>query len=194
MYLNANRLSYGEAREFGNYINDIKLGLFQYPDTTTHSAPLLDLKLNLPVNAINTLYLTGIVAAPETVLVTEEIPSHTDSVVGIRFVNLSPGSNPVNIRLSTDTTWNLVSGLAYKSPSPFSNYPVVAAINSYTFQFRDAVTGVILKSYTLNGINKGTGLNTSANPWRYHNVTIVLIGAAGGTGADAQRTILINNY
>ena len=195
LYLNANSIPYGEAREFGNYINEVKLGLFQYPDTTSHNAPLIDVKLNLSVNTINTLYLTGTVALPETVFVIDEIPIHSDSVVGIRFVNLSPGSNPVNIRLSTDTTRNLVDALAYKGVSSFGDFPVTAAVANYTFQFQDAVTGAILDSYDMNGIDNGTGNNiNSSNPWRYKNVTLALRGTVGGTGVNAQKVMLINNY
>ena len=197
-YLTARQLPYGSynaaINEFGNHSGLVKIGLFQYPDTSAHSSPLYNLSINLQPNSIHTLFLTGMVGAPDTLLTTDILPVHTDSAAGIRFVNLSSGSNPVNITLSTSTSTNEISGLAYKGISSFKNYPVIASVSSYTFQFRDAGTNIVLGSYTMNGINNGTGTNTSANQYRFRNVTIALIGAPGGSGANAQKTLLINNY
>lgn len=44
----------------------------------------------------------------------DTIVSHTDSVIGIRFINLSPNSTPLDITLLTSSAPNEVSSLDYK--------------------------------------------------------------------------------
>lgn len=199
-YKNAQKLSYGSysstVNVFGSFSGATNLTLYQIPDTMPHSIPLYNLALSLPVASIHTLFLTGLATAPDTLFTTDQPPYHSaaDSTVGVRFVNLSPGSNPVNITLSTSTTVNEFNNITYKGLSTFKNYPAISSVSSYTFQFRDATTNAVIASFTMSGINNGTGTNTSTNNYRWRNVTIALIGSPGGAGTAAQKTLLINNY
>lgn len=197
IYSNAQSLNYGSyssgSNEFGGYSGNVRLGLFQYPDTTAGSMPLFLLNLNMPVSSMHSLYLIGTTSAPDTTWTTDLPPLHLDSSVGVRFVNLSPGSNPVNVVLSTGMA-NEFSSLAYKKVTAFKSYPAVSSISSYTFQFIDAPTNAVLASYTMRGINNGTGSNRSTNQYRYKNVTIALIGLPAGTGSNAQKVLQINNW
>jgi len=126
-------------------------------------------------NAVYTLFLHGPVAASEGFIVKENIPYRTDSTAGIRFINLSPNSTPLNITLSTSTSVNEVSNLAYKQYTEFKTYP--ALYNStYTFQVRDATTqapAAPRASFTFDA---------TSIP-RFANVTLVIRGMVGTTPA-----------
>jgi len=130
---------------------------------------------------IYSLFLTGSIAAPEAVLVKEALPYRTDSTAGIRFINLSPNSTPLNITLSTTPTVNEVSNLGYKAYTEFKTY--AGLYNSaYTFQVRAANNpNVVLTTFALT---------TSTVP-RFASITVVIRGMVGVSPAIG--TIRVNN-
>lgn len=192
-YQTAQQISFGSYKEFGNYSGTINLSLSQIIDTT-HT--LFNGVVNLPQNAIQTLFLTGTTTLPESFQTTDTLSYHnpTDSTVGVRFVNLSPGSNPISVNISGNSNGSEIASLVYKNITSFKNYPATSAVSSYVFQIRDAGSGTLLGTFTMSGINNGTGTNTSNNVYRYRNVTIALKGLPGGSGNNAQGTFLISNY
>lgn len=199
-YVNAQKLSYGtyspSVNVFGSYRDVTNLSLYQMPDTVPHSSPIYNLEVDLSVGTIHTLFLTGTISSPDTMFTEDHPPYHpiTDSSVGVRFVNLSPGSNAISVNLIGISNGLAVNSLPYKGITDFINYPVISSVSSYTFQFKDAVTGSLIGSYSMSGINNGTGTNIQTNAYRFKNFTIALIGLPGGTGSGIQKTILINNY
>ncbi|MFI5163364.1 MAG: DUF4397 domain-containing protein [Sphingobacteriales bacterium] len=192
-YRTAQQIANYNSLEFGNYSGDVQLALSQITDTT-HT--VFKGIVSLPKNTIQTLFITGTVAAPESFQTTDKPLYHApaDSTAGIRFVNLSPGSNPVSVDIIGNANGSEVTSLAYKNVTAFKNYAATYNIASYIFEFRDAASGALLGTYTLNGVNNGTGKNTSTNLVRWKNITIALKGSPGGTGTAAQGTFLINNY
>lgn len=193
-YWQANILYYGTyysyINEFGLKPGNTALTLYEYPDTTAKSNPLYKLHLDMANGSVHTLFLTGLVDSPDSLFTTDYPPYHPpgDSSVGVRVVNLSPGSNPVNITLSTSPGVAEFSGITYKGITPFKNYPATAGISSYDFQFWDATDGTLLGEYVMNGINNGS-VNNNRNYYRYRNVTLVLEGLPG-----SNDILLINNY
>lgn len=188
-YKSALQIGYGGYSELSSYSGMVPLSLSPITDT---SLSLWSGTLNLPINSINSLFLTGTDTLHiETLITTDNPPYHpaTDSTMSVRFVNLSPGSGPVNVTLSTSTGVNEFDNIAYKGITAFKNYPAIASVSSYSFQFWDAGTNALLASYTMNGVNNGSGSNTANNSWRYRNFTIMLKGLPG-----AQSASLINNY
>ncbi|MCS3800119.1 hypothetical protein [Niastella sp. OAS944] len=124
---------------------------------------------------IYSLFVCGQAGSTEGVIIKEDIPYRTDSTAGIRFINLSPNSTPLNITLSTTPTINEVSNLAYKQYTEFKTYP--GFYNSaYTFQIRDA--SAASPSAPLATFS----LTTSTVP-RFSNVTLVIRGLVGTTPA-----------
>jgi len=186
-YSTAQQIGYGSFMEFGSYAGNVPLALSDLSDTTK---AVYNSVVNLPVHTIHSLFLTGMLTAPESFLTTDNLPSHAaaDSSVGIRFVNLSQGSNPVSVNIQGSANGSEVSSLAYKSTTPFKNYSAKGNISSYTFEFRDATTGNLLTSYTMNGINEGV-VDNNPNQFRNRNFTIALNGLPGSQG-----TFLINDY
>lgn len=148
--------------------------------------------LNLLPNAIYSFFLSGPdTAHVDTMLVTDHpLPHDTpDSSVGIRFINLSPGSNPVSINIQGNPNGSEIPSLAYKGVTNFKNYPATSAVSTYIFEFRDAATGTLLTTYEMDGVNYGTNGDTNPNSLRWHNVTIALEDLPG-----QQFTVLINDY
>ena len=120
-----------------------------------------------------TLFLGGTPAATEPILVKENYQNYEDSVMGVRFVNLSPNSTPLNVTLSTSTTTNEFAGVAYKSITDFKLFPATKNITSYVFQVRAAANpNTVLASVTISFSG------TSAIP-RFKNITLVFRGNVG---------------
>lgn len=130
---------------------------------------------------VYSLFLGGIPTAVDAILIKETIPHRTDSTAGIRFINLSPNSTPLNITLSTTPTVNEVSNLAYKSYTEFKTY--AGLYNSaYTFQVRAANNpNTVLTTFAL----------TAAQVPRFANITVVIRGMVGASPAIG--TTRVNN-
>jgi len=115
----------------------------------------------------------------DAVIIKEIIPYRTDSTAGIRFINLSPNSTPLNITLSTSSTVNEVTGLVYKSYTDFKSYPAVYN-SAYTFQVRKA-DGTLLTTFAL----------TASTVPRFANITVVIRGQI--TGSPVIGTTRVNH-
>ena len=180
--------------QFKAYSGEQRLRLFQYPDTTDKDLPLFDLQLNLPVGSMSTLFLTGTVEAPDTYFTRDTIPwfPATDSSMAIRFVNLSPGSDPVSINVTGLANGSEVSSIRYKDITGFRNYAATSSISEYVFEFRDAVSGDFITSYTIAGINELGGDN-GPNIRRYRSFTLALTGEPGGIGDRARAVFLVSH-
>lgn len=189
---NALKLVYGtwsSTYTTGNYSGEQSLAIYHFPDTTAHSTPLMNMTLNLPAGTIHTLFLTGTMSAPDTLFTTDTPPYHppSDSSMGIRFVNLSPGRAPISVNITGNAYGSEVSSLAYKGITGFKNYPATAAISSYSFELRDAATGTLITSIPVTGINSAAN-----NQRRYRNLTLALMGLPGDP--TTLKTTLISAY
>ncbi len=169
-----------------------RVRFFQVPDTTDKDAPLVDLKLELPLGSMHTLFLAGTPDAPDTLLKKEEhIPffPQGDSAMAIRFLNLSKGSNPVSINIRGLADGSEATSLGYKSMSDFKRYGVSLAMEDYVFEFRDASTGTLLTSFTTSGLRE-----VAPNNWVFRSFTLAFISLPGETGFLGPRAYLIKHY
>jgi hypothetical protein len=100
--------------------------------------------------AFNTLFLCGdSVSGYDGIFLNNDNIIHlTDSVLDIRFINLSASSAPVNIALSTTPTANEATGLGCKQITEFKPYPALSRTADMVFELRDA-GDVLITSYTL---------------------------------------------
>lgn len=197
-YAFANTLPYNTFNiyhVFNSYSGMQKLTLYQFPDTLPKSTPLFNLILDLPIGSIHTLFLAGTVSSPDTLFVADHAPYHSllDSVTGIRFINLSPGSSPISVNIQGEADGSEVNSLSYKEITDFKNYAATADVSSYTFEFKDAATGELLATYTATDINNdGTDPSRPVNYWRYRNATLVFLGLPNETGELAQSVLLVD--
>ncbi|HZY35563.1 MAG TPA: hypothetical protein VFE53_02880 [Mucilaginibacter sp.] len=149
----------------------------------TSSSPALTY-YNQPLNAVNmgnySLFLTGASSSQvDAILIKETFTSYADSVCGVRFINLSPGSNPVSVDIQGNPNGSEVSSLAYKAYNSFKQYSSKRTnlSSGYTFEIRDAASGTLITTYTLK-------------PVTFQNITLALTGLASGTPGIQQ----VNNY
>jgi hypothetical protein len=119
------------------------------------------------------LFLAGTsTSAIDNILIKESYTQiYADSVCGIRFINLAPSSNSINVNLQGSANGSEASNLAYKAYSNFKQYPAKMVNASYIFEFRDATTGNLLATYKLS------------TPY-FHNVTLCLNGFGTGVILD----------
>jgi hypothetical protein len=189
-YRNLDILYYGYSKSYNSYSGQLQLGLYQ--DTT--SKPVYNLSLEVPVNTIHTLFLMGTPQEPEQLYTTDQLPYHApaDSVIGIRFVNISRGTAPVSVNLVGQANGSEVQSLSYKGATSFKNYPAGLAISSYKFEFRDQASGTLLDSYTLDGINVPGFNGSSPTTLRNKNFTLVLLGAPNIYSWPLSRVMIVN--
>jgi hypothetical protein len=135
---------------------------------------------------IYTLFLGGSTSASEAILVKENIPVRSDSTAGVRIINLSPGSPEIKVTLATSTTNSEFGNIAYKQLTEFKSFPALSKNTSYTFQFRNAATDVLISSITMSGATLAGFVP------RFRNVTLVLRGLVGGS--PAAGITRVNHY
>ncbi|MHA4811419.1 hypothetical protein ACX0G9_25185 [Flavitalea flava] len=197
-FYTATQLAYkGYAKnqnQFNAYSGSQRIRLFNYPDTLAKDKPLFDLMVDLPVGSISSLFLTGTIDAPDTLLVHDIIPffPRDDSAMGIRFVNLSLGSGAISVNIQGAVNGSEVTSLGYKAITDFNRYAVKSSLADYVFEFRDAASGTLLASYTTDQINNPGGPNP--NLWIYRSFTIALVGKPDGTGDNAPAAFLLSHY
>jgi hypothetical protein len=132
-------------------------------DLTDTAIPILKTNYQLNPGGIYSLFISGSISAPDTIFSKDNIPLYglTDSLTGVRFVNLSEGSNPLSIDIAGNPNMSVLNSLPYKNISVFQSFPAnsTAAANGYAFEFRDGISDSLLVSYPLNiVINKNQTL------------------------------------
>jgi len=153
---------------------------------------MFDGELSLSAGSLYSLYIAGAdTTSPDYLFVQDTVFKRTDSTVGIRFVNLSTGSNPVSVDIKGQANGSVLSSLAYKGITSFISFPANSSISSYIFEFRDAISGNLLTTYTLSGVN--TKSPTTSNIVIFRNLTIALIGQPSG-GKIHQSCIRVNSF
>jgi hypothetical protein len=159
--------------------------------------------LPLKAGKIYSLFLCGTdTTAPDFLFTTDSLPYHapSDSTVGIRFVNLSTGSNPISINLEGTGNGSEVGNLAYKAITGFKNYLSNSSMTNnggYLFVIRDASSGDSLTSFSLSGNGRVVGLadpNIGNNALVFKNVTIAFVGQPGSNVIVPQMAILVEDY
>jgi len=175
-------------------IREQKLIFYKYPFVKGDQS-LYQLTLNPKEGDINTLFVTGTQSQPEHFVVNTKPPYYTvkDSLVGLRFVNLSAGSGPVQVKVSGEglTTAITTNNLAYKGITNYLPIPANSKIGNLLVEFIDQASGQLIANYPLNAV----GGTITDNPWRYRNYTFALKGLPGATNvADVHDVFKINDY
>ncbi len=130
------------------------------------------------------LFLAGDTLGPDTFLLKEQIPTISDSSSnGVRFVNLSAGSQPMTVTIEGNPPSAIeFNNLAYKTASAWNSYTANSSVPGYyNFTLRDLATGDSLISYTWN-----------YTPFRCN--TLVISGSATNPALAPLEIFSINNY
>lgn len=152
---------------------------------------MLKLFFQLPMGTIGSLFVAGTPAVPDTLFI-KDTPVHfpiTDSSMGVRFVNLSGAKIAVNVNLQGQPHGSETTGLHYKGVTEFKKYKAVPSVQRYVFEIRDAASGQLLATNTINN----PGVTATVNQWRYHNFTLVYSGIQGAPG-NLPAAFIVKNY
>lgn len=129
---------------------------------------------------VYSLFLSGIPEAVESIFIKEEnIVPHTENVFGARVINLVKDGVPIIVNVQGSTSGSFADNLAYKAISNFKDVSALDAEGDKVFEFRNAVTGDLITSFTVPGYDMP----------RFRNITLVFAGAAG-----AETVLRVNNY
>jgi len=175
-YSTTQQIGYGSYWEYSIPSNKTPAVVYQISDTNT---AFYKNTLVLQASASYSLFLSGPDTTHIDTLLTQDQPpyhSNSDSTDGIRFINLSPGGNPISVNIEGNPNGSEVSSLAYQSITSFKSYPAILSITQYNFEIRDAVSGDLLTTFTYSVVP-------------FQNVTIVVNGISGETGA-----FIVNNF
>lgn len=195
-YWSAKMIGYGNFQPGYHLSIPVKaqpLALYNYPDTTEKDKPLYTLTLNPNPGDITTLFLSGTLAQPEHLLVTKKPPVYklTDSLVGLRLINLSAGSSPLRVKITGSGVDLSTNNLGYQGFTDYLMLPADSKIGNLLVQFFDQVTGDLLTTYTLSEV----GATLTDNKWRYKNYTLAFYGLPNSTNPSyVQKTLLIDDY
>lgn len=143
---------------------------------TDSSKPYYNSVKNVTMNngEIYTLFLGGDTNNVASQLVKENLPYRADSTAGIRFINLSPGSPNVKVKIAA-TGEVAFDNVAYQQLTEFKSYPATSANTSYRFQVFNANTDELITSINMSGSSLSSFVP------RFRNVTLVLRGIVGGS-------------
>lgn len=191
---NGNIYDLAMNNKFNAYSGTQQLAMFEYPDTLAHHSPVFNLTIDLPAGTIYSLFLTGTLAAPDTLFTRDSPPYHrsADSSMGIRFVNLVPGSMNVRVNLLGQPNGSEVSSLAYKGITAFKHYEVKKGLDEYIFEFRDATTNNLLATHRIDVRNQLYGTSMQ-NLFRDKNYTLAFYGVPGSSGPDQLAVQILDN-
>jgi hypothetical protein len=143
-------------------------------------------------NGLYSLFIAGDSTTTEAILIDDNnrpfIPNDiiykcTDSVVNVRFINLSPNSVPVKVKINGAAA-NLVDNLPYKGISTWMTFNAIASSTNYSLQIRDAATDALIASYTF----------TANATKRFKNVTLMIRGKQGTNSGTFAFGITEVNY
>jgi hypothetical protein len=160
--------------------------------------------LNFKAASLYSLFITGTdTTNPDFLFVQDALSVIKDSAVGIRFVDLSTGSNPISINLEGNSIGSEVSNLSYKGITNFKQYINNSTTSDYLFVVRDATTGDSLTQFDFQiagSINNGNGLTDPSNSpnngtlLTFRNVTLAIYGSENSLSNNPLSTMLIDNY
>ncbi|MEN0057158.1 MAG: DUF4397 domain-containing protein, partial [Mucilaginibacter sp.] len=122
-----------------------------YDAANKTAAPYFNEKMQIENAGRYSLFLAG--ASPaniDAIQIKDNYTAYTDSLCGVRFINLSPNSPKLSVNVTGAANGSTVTGIAYKEYSDFVKFPAKRANSSYSFEIRNAATGEVIRSYDIS--------------------------------------------
>ena len=170
--VNTNPLALGNVINYFNAYTGDRTAAFV---NATSGAAVFSDKITLKQNTAYSLCLVGATATPSFLLLTDSLAQPASGMAGLRFVNLSPDDQPVDLAVSGGAT--IAANKHFKEFTPFQS----VSGKTYNFEIRKAGTTTVLA--TMNSVTINSG----------YAYTIYLQGLAASTGADKLTGTLITN-
>ena len=160
-------------------------------DTTT---VLLRETVSFGEGEIHSLFLTGSGENIEPVIFQDfPLSFATDSIMGIRFVNLSPDSGMVTVSREGEMV-AISNDLDFKMASDFNEFSATREAGVYTFEFRDA-NGELLASTNFDPLPLPRFSFDRPQQRVFRNITFVLVGMRDdGTGTSTLSVRMVDNF
>jgi len=197
-------VQYGGGHEYSPKIgNDTVYVIQNNSDTSDFNSKTDDLLffgvLPLEKAGIYSLFLCGAdTSSPDYLFSKDSLPnySQTDSVMGIRFVNVSATAGEISINLEGSANGSEVTALPYKGITQFKQYTCNSNTQEYIFVVRNAITGDSLTEFDFNGGNTGYGLYDpiSYNQMTFRNATVVVYGSMTNANFPLTTTLIDNFF
>jgi len=175
------QIGYGSFYEYSVSGSKSAATIYQVSDTLE---PFYKGIVNLQPYGVYSLFLSGAdTNHVDTLLTLDNPPYHpnTDSTCGVRFINLSAGSQPLSVNLVDNGNGSEAGNLAYRAITGFKNYYAGLNATAYTFEIRDAASGNLLATW-------------SNNLSIYQNITIAVIGLQDSAATVPISVMQINNF
>ena len=151
---------------------------------TDTSNRIYNSEVDMKAGGMYSLFFAGDTSKPEAVFTHDEIPVYTDSLAGVRFINLSPASGPIKINVKgTSTSKADFIDLAYKQISDFKPFTATSGVtgNNYIFEIRNQANDSLLLTYTWTYT-------------RFRNNTLVFSGVVNAGNPASLKIFLVKNY
>jgi len=110
-------ISYGSAFEWGIPGGAVPIVIISSADT---SGSILNTTFDLKPSGIYSLYLLNESSKSSTLFLEDTIPVHSDSTAGVRFINLSEGSQPMTVNIDTSPSQTEFGNVGYKEITAFT--------------------------------------------------------------------------
>ena len=182
LFAAAKTITYGTAAYYSLISGDQPMYIVKMTDTLK---PVFRNNFELASAKIYSLFIAGDTARPDVVFVEDAVPVFNDSVCGVRFVNLSPASKPINVNIKGNGAAKTeLTGIGYKQVSDFKTYEASSKLGkkNYIFEVRNQANDSLLLTYT----------------WTFplfKSHTLVLTGIVNAAGKPATLKIFpVNNY
>ncbi|MEP1487436.1 MAG: hypothetical protein ABJK28_03300 [Algibacter sp.] len=156
-----------------------KIKIVKKSDTIS---PIYSEILNL--KDIHSLYVFGNKNESDAFLIEDQLKQYTDSIVGVRFINVSKLAGPIAVNIVGGST--VITGLDQESATDFIEFPATAADGSYTFEFKDT-SGNLLNTVTLDPLENR---NIAAKK----NLTFAIYDFQINDFVTFQRIFRVNSY
>lgn len=169
------------------------LSVYKMPDTLDRNKPLYHITVSPAPNEISTLFLTGTLEQPDQLMLTGTPPHHNvaDSLMGIRFVNLSFGSQPLRIKISGPTVNLTQDNLSYKGVSDYAKISAKSNAGDLKIEVYNPSSATPIISYSLNEV----GVIKMDNKWRFRNFTFVVYGLPDASNPKyGQMALMLNDF
>lgn len=177
----AKTVAYGAAAFYSPLSGYNPLYVVKNTDTTR---PILRSEFDFASGNMYSIFLLGDTTQPDVILVQDAVPQISDSAAGVRFVNLSPASQEININIKGNGAAKTeFSGIGYKQISDFKIFPGNAVTGqNYIFEIRNQPNDSLLVTYTWTYT-------------RFKSHTLVFAGTVNAAGKPASLKVFpVNNY
>jgi len=165
---------------------------YTIPRKDNNDKPLFEMLFSPKVSSSATLFLLGTASERDTYTL-ETIPPYyaaKDSLMGLRFVNVSADKKPIRIKVSGLADNNALQSIAYKSATTYLSIDARASVQDVNIEVFDAQTGVLLTKYTLPNVGD---TQVDINKWRYKSYTFVWL-PQNASGTVDNEPLLIQDY